>query len=75
LILKGILIANIGLDPEGKPFRIKADVIYHTSLQDQGRCYLSYCPSGSRPMLAIILTFRIKADVSFHASLQDQGPC
>jgi hypothetical protein len=41
------MIANIGLDPEGKydrmlaimlPFRIKADVIYHASLQDQGRC-------------------------------------
>jgi hypothetical protein len=41
------MIANIGLDLEKKskpmltimlPFRIKADVSYHTSLQDQGRC-------------------------------------
>jgi hypothetical protein len=60
LILKGSMKNNIDLDPEGK----KADVIYHTSLQDQGRCYLSYFPSGSRPMLAIILPVRIKADVS-----------
>jgi hypothetical protein len=41
------------------PFRIKADVSYHTSLQDQSRCYLSYFPSGSRPMLSIILPFNI----------------
>jgi hypothetical protein len=49
------MIANIGLDPEGKYDR------------------LSCFPSGSRPMLAIILPFRIKADVSYHTSLQDQG--
>ena len=55
------------------PFRIKADVSYHASLQDQGRCYLSCFPSGSRPMLAIKIPFRIKADVGYHASLQDQG--
>jgi hypothetical protein len=53
------------------PFRIKADVSYHASLQAQGRCYLSCLPSGSRPILAIILPFMINADVSYHASLQD----
>jgi hypothetical protein len=51
------------------PVRIKADVSYHASLQDQGRCYLSCFPSGSRPMFAIKIPFRIKADVSYHASL------
>jgi protein tyrosine phosphatase (PTP) superfamily phosphohydrolase (DUF442 family) len=56
------------------PFRIKADVIYDTSLQDQGRCYLSYCPSGSRPMLVFMTSAVIlKGSMIANIGLDPEG--